>query len=94
MPLVIKTKPHGAEVAQMAKKHLAHLTGLKPDTVIRIHHNEDGWHVAVVMVELKTVTATRDVLAVYEVTIDDDGEITSYQRTQRYHRGEINNNHQ
>lgn len=86
---MLKMGLHSTEVAQLAKDHLCQLTGLKSDTVTSVNHDDAGWHVSVVLIELKTVTGIRDVLAVYETMLDEDGEIISYQRTRRYHRGEV-----
>lgn len=79
----------GPEIAQRAKEQLAELTGLKPDTVSALSKDEEGWHVTVDIIEMKYVPDTRDVLATYEALLDDEGNLLSYQRTKRYHRGEV-----
>lgn len=79
----------GPEIAQRAKEQLAQLTGLKPDTVSALAKGEDGWHVTVELVELKRIPESTDVLATYEVLLDDDGNIIRYQRTRRYYRAEV-----
>ncbi|MBU0703243.1 MAG: gas vesicle protein [Chloroflexi bacterium] len=79
----------GSEIAEQAKKELAELTGLEPGTVSALRKDEEGWHVNVDMVEMKYVPDTGDVLAVYEALLDDQGNLISYQRTRRYHRGQV-----
>jgi len=77
------------EIAQRAKEQLAQLTGLEVDTVSSLAKEEDGWHVAVDMIELKRIPEATDVLATYEAVLDDEGSLVGYQRTRRYHRGDV-----
>lgn len=76
------------EIAQRAKEQLVQLTGHEADTVSSLAKEEDGWHVAVDMIELKRIPEATDVLATYETVLDDEGNLMSYQRTRRYYRGE------
>ena len=80
---------NGPEIAEQAKKQVAELTGLEPGTVSALRKDEEGWHVNVDMVEMKYVPDTGDVLAIYEALMDDKGNLISYQRTRRYHRGQV-----
>jgi hypothetical protein len=79
----------GPEIAQMAKKQLSELTGLKPDTVAALTRDQEGWHVTVILLEVTYVPDTLDLLATYEVLLDDEGNLISYQRTTRYRRNQI-----
>jgi len=79
----------GVEIAQRAKEQLAQLTGLRPDTVSGLSQDEEGWHVSVDMIELKRIPEAMDVLATYEALLDGKGNLVRYQRTQRYHRGQV-----
>ena len=79
----------GPEIAQRAKEQLAQLTGLKPGTVSALSKDEEGWHVAVDMIEMKYIPDTRDVLATYEALLDDEGNLLRYQRTRRYRRDQV-----
>ena len=79
----------GPEVAQRAKEQLAQITGLPLGTVSKLAKGEDGWHINVEMVELRRIPDSSDVLATYEVLLDDGGNLISYQRTRRYYRGEV-----
>lgn len=80
---------NGINVAQRAKEELARITGLRPDTVSGLSRDQDGWHVIVEIVELKRIPEATDVLASYEVLLDDEGNLISYQRTRRYFRDQI-----
>ncbi len=79
------------EIAARAKEQLTALTGLKASTVSGLSHNEDGWHIVAELVELKRIPEASDILATYEVTLDEKGNLLSYQRTRRYSRGQISN---
>ncbi len=79
----------GTDIAKRAKEQLAQVTGLQPETVSRLTRNGEGWHVSVDMIELKRIPEATDVLATYEVILDDQGNLLRYQRTQRYYRAQV-----
>ena len=79
----------GTEIAERAKQQLAELTGLAPGTVSAMSHDEEGWHVAVDMIELRKVPPSTDVLAVYDALLNDTGELLTYKRVRRYRRDQI-----
>ncbi len=81
--------PTGPEIAVMAREQLAALTGLEPDTLASLRKGEDGWHVTVVLVEMRRIPEASDMLATYEAVLDDEGNLLGYERTSRYHRGEV-----
>ncbi len=77
------------EVARRAKEQLAQLTGLETGTVTSLSHSEDGWHVVADVVELKRIPNSNDILATYAMTLDEKGNLTSYERTRRYSRNQL-----
>ncbi len=79
----------GPEIVQQAKEQLMILTGLKPDTVSSLAKDEQGWHVTVEMIEMKRIPDSNDVLATYDILLDDKGNLIGYQRTQRYYRAQV-----
>lgn len=79
----------GTEVAQLAKEQLSQLTGLKSETVSSLSRDEQGWHITADMIELKRIPESSDVLATYEILLDDEGNMLSYHRTRRYYRGQV-----
>jgi len=79
-----------SEIAARAKDQLSALTGLKASTVSSLSHDEDGWHIVADLIELKRIPEASDILATYEVQLDEKGNLVSYQRTRRYTRGQIN----
>src|SRR3954447_20135173 len=67
-------------VAERAKRELGELMGHMPESVSSLERDEDGWRVQLEFLELERIPNTSDILATYEVVIDDDGEIASYRR--------------
>lgn len=79
----------GSKIAEQAKKHLAQITRLEPDTVSALTKDEQGWHVSVDLIELKRIPAATDVMATYEALLDEEGNLISFERTRRYQRGQV-----
>jgi hypothetical protein len=71
------------EVIAIAKKELSKLTGRQPSTVVSVSREADGWHITLEMVERKAIPDRMDLLANYEVLVDDEGSIV------RFHRGSL-----
>ena len=82
-----RRRPSGAKVAAEAVQQLVQLTGKEAEGVVGLERTEDGWSVQVEVLELRRVPSTTDVLATYEVTLDEQGELEGYQRRARYVRG-------
>ncbi len=76
------------ELAERAKSQLAELTGLKPVTVTGAFKDEQGWHVAVEMLEMSRIPTATDVLGNYEVLLDDSGNMLRFERKRTRLRGE------
>lgn len=77
------------EIARAAVGALTELTGRRPETVLGLGKDEDGWKVSVEVVELSRVPNSTDLLGCYVVTLDDDGELLGYERVRRYQRGQV-----
>ena len=76
------------KLGRAAVEQLAELTGQKVEGLSGIHRNDDGWVVNAEVLELRRVPETSDVLATYEVELDDDGSLTGYRRVKRYTRAQ------
>ena len=50
--------------------------------------DEDGWRVEVEVVEVHRVPSSTDVLGTYAVYVDAEGELISYERVERFVRGQ------
>lgn len=82
--------PHrmsGPQVAASAARQLLELTGREAEGVTGLSRTDDGWRVQVEMVEVHRIPNTTDVLALYEVEVDEKGDLQGYRRIRRYARG-------
>ena len=77
------------EIVTQAKQHVAEVTGLEVEGASGFERNGDGWVVTVIALELARTPDTMDVLGVYEVVVDDDGELQRFKRTGRTHRAAV-----
>jgi hypothetical protein len=77
---------NAATVTREALRQVADITGRVPDTVSAVERTDDGWRVEVELVELERVPATTNILATYEVEMDDDCSLVGYRRLRRYYR--------
>ncbi|HEY3586463.1 MAG TPA: gas vesicle protein GvpO [Myxococcaceae bacterium] len=75
------------EAAKAALREIAALTAKQPEGVTEVERTEDGWTVGIELVEDQRIPSSSDILAIYETTIDADGELLSYRRVRRYARG-------
>lgn len=79
--------PSATELARSAARDLLELTGKQPEGITGLERTDDGWTVQVEVVEVSRIPNTTDVLAVYEITTDDRGQLQGYRRLRRYARG-------
>jgi len=77
----------GSQVAASAAKQLLELTGKASEGVTALERTDDGWTVQIEVVEVRRIPDTTDVLSLYEVTVDADGNMEGYRRLRRYVRG-------
>ena len=80
-------KKSGMAVAREAAQQLLELTGKAPEGVTGFERTDDGWKVEVEVVEVRRIPDTADILALYELDVDEDGELEGYRRLRRYNRG-------
>jgi hypothetical protein len=76
-----------SQVASAAARQLLELTGREAEGVTGLERTDDGWTVKVEVVEVRRIPDTTDVLALYEVDVDSDGDMLGYHRVRRYTRG-------
>ncbi|MCM1948393.1 gas vesicle protein [Streptomyces sp. G2] len=78
-----------AAVMRSAVEQLSQLLGRPPESVSSVRPTEDGWEAQVEVLELERIPETTSILASYKVTLDERGDLISYERTRRYSRGAI-----
>ncbi|WP_328396094.1 gas vesicle protein GvpO [Nocardia sp. NBC_00416] len=68
-----------AQLVELTPKQILGATSTEP--------TEDGWLVEIEVLEDHRIPSSADMLALYEVEIDQDGNLLAYRRTRRYARG-------
>jgi len=86
-PAAKAAKPSAMKVARAAAEQLTELTGRRPEVVVGVERNDDGWQVELEVVESRRIPDSTDILATYRVQTDENGEMLGYYRAQRYVRG-------
>ena len=86
-PAAKAAKPSAMKVARAAAEQLTELTGRRPEVVVGVERNDDGWQVELEVVESRRIPDSTDILATYRVQVDENGEMMGYYRAQRYVRG-------
>lgn len=76
------------EVASRAKSQISEITGLRPISVSGIFKDENGWHVAVDLLEMSRIPSSTDLLGEYDVLLDDNGAVLRFERKRTHLRCE------
>jgi hypothetical protein len=71
-----------------ARDQLRDLRGVEAESVSSIRPTANGWRIGLEVVELHRIPESTDVLATYEVELDRDGALITFERAGRYHRSE------
>lgn len=71
-----------------AREQLKALRGVDAESVSSLQHGFEGWTVTLEVVEVTRIPSSTDVLASYEVVLDDDGDLVRFERVNRYYRGQ------
>lgn len=82
-----RPKLSASDAAAAALEQISGLIGKQPEMVTSIEPDDEGWRIEVEIVEDRRVPSSSDVLALYEIELDESGELQAYRRTQRYIRG-------
>lgn len=83
-----RSRPSTADLAIAAAEQLVALTGKPFEGVVGLRRNEHGWDVEVEVVEMRRIPNTTDVIGVYRVAVDSQGDLLDYRRVHRYLRGQ------
>ena len=65
---------------EKARKDLIKLTGLTVSSTTGATKDEKGWHISIELVEKHSIPDQMDILALYEVLFDEDGNLLSFER--------------
>ncbi len=87
-----RPRANASQVALEAARQLLELTGKEAEGVTSLQRTDDGWQVQVEVVEVRRIPDTTDVLAIYELDVDERGGLQGYHRVRRYARGVAGDN--
>jgi hypothetical protein len=77
------------EAVRITPRYVTDLTGREPERITAVEPtDEGGWVVEAELIEERRIPTTADMLALYEIELDADGELLAYARTRRYMRGQ------
>lgn len=79
----------GGRIVAQAKQQLEEMLGAPVERVTGLDRVDGGWAVKLEVVEVARVPESTDVLAEYEVTVDEDQNLVSVNRNRRYRRTQI-----
>ena len=69
------------QLIEIAREELSRVTGLELSTTLGASKDERGWRISMEMIEKHSIPDQMDILAVYDVILDDDGKIVEFNRT-------------
>ncbi len=68
------------EVIEKARTELHNLIGLEISSTVRAVREDEGWRVAVEVIEKHSIPDGMDILAIYESKLDSDGNLLEFKR--------------
>ena len=69
-----------AQAAEQAKKQISELIEREASGVTSVSKDEEGWHISLEMLERKAIPAHMDLLATYDVLLDEEGNVVKFDR--------------
>jgi hypothetical protein len=79
---------NASEVIQKAQQEFVKLGKTPADGVTGLSKTEHGWSVLLEALERKAIPDTMDVLGLYEIRLDDEGNLLGLERKRLRKRGE------
>ena len=76
------------QVVKTIKKEICGVTGFDALSVVALERNHSGWQGRVEVTELHRVPDTQDLVGVYQVHVDETGELTSWTRVSSHAKGQ------
>lgn len=77
------------DIVENAKKKLVELTGFTSPSVIGFNKEGETWRIIIEITEKPSPASNLDVLGIYEVHLDVDGNLLGYKRKSMRKRGDI-----
>ena len=76
------------EVITKARGHLVTMGKKSDEGVTSLSKREDGWTVCIEVVERKGIPDTMDILGLYEISVNNEGDLLSVERKKLRKRGD------
>ncbi|HUV45641.1 MAG TPA: gas vesicle protein GvpO [Dehalococcoidia bacterium] len=76
------------KIIKKAQEDFARLSKIPVDGVIGLSKTDEGWVVSLEALERKAIPDTMDVLGLYEIRLDDEGNLLGFDRKKLRKRGE------
>jgi hypothetical protein len=80
------------EIVAKAQGHIANMGKRSNDGVTSLSKREDGWTVCIEALERKAIPDTMDILGLYEITLNNEGDLLSLERKKLRKRGNTEEN--
>ena len=77
------------DLVKKAREQLGELTGLELGSTVSVRKGESGWCVLVEVVEKNSIPDSQDILATYELSVDDEGNVQNFTRVGMRRRAEV-----
>ncbi|MEK6791639.1 MAG: gas vesicle protein GvpO [Deltaproteobacteria bacterium] len=72
--------PSMGDVIIKARSEMTRLTGLEAASTVKTVKDEKGWRLLVEMIEKRSIPDSMDILAAYEILMDDGGNLLEFNR--------------
>lgn len=69
------------QLIEIAREELSKVTGLELSTTLATVKDERGWRISIDMIEKHSIPDQMDILATYDVVLDEDGKLLEFNRT-------------
>lgn len=76
------------EAIKRASEDIAALAKINVERVVGLSKTDQGWKVVLEGIERRAIPDTMDVLGLYEVFLDENGNLISYERKSLRRRGD------
>lgn len=77
------------EIVEKAKKELVEVTGFSSPSAVGFKKKDGGWAVTIQLMEKKSIPEGMDILGVYEVETNHEGNILGYERKEIRRRADV-----
>jgi hypothetical protein len=77
------------DLVKTAREQLGVLTGLQVGSTVSVRKDKSGWCVQLEVVEKKSMPDSQDILATYELLLDDGGGMLNFSRIGMRRRNDV-----